>query len=77
VAAPALSTPTPAPVTASQGVAICYSRLWNKPDAIKSAAVQACGNSPARIQSQGIDLDACPLLTPTKAVFACGAAANR
>jgi hypothetical protein len=66
LAAPATTTP------ANQAVAVCYNRLWNKPDAVKNAAVQACGNSSARIQSQGVDLDACPVLTPTKAVFSCG-----
>lgn len=58
-------------------VSICYNRLWNKPDTIKSAAVQACGNGDANIESQGIDIDACPLLTPTKAVFSCGTHASR
>jgi hypothetical protein len=76
--------PVPAPAapsaagTTSQGVAICYNRLWNAPDAVKSAAIQACGggNISPRVTTQGVDLDACPLLTPTKAVFACAAAAT-
>jgi hypothetical protein len=83
IAAPDTVTPAslaaPAPATTAptnQAVAICYNRLWNKPDAVKSAAAQACGNAPASIQSQGVDLDACPVLTPTKAVFSCGAAAS-
>lgn len=73
--------PTPAaPGSApkEQSVSICYNRIWNKPDAITTAATQACGRpslSP-RVVSQGIDLNACPLLTPTKAVFACTAAAS-
>lgn len=70
------SSTTPSSAPSSQQVAICYNRLWNKPDAIKNAAVQACGNTTARIQSQRVDLDACPLLTPTKAVFACSASAG-
>lgn len=70
------SSPAPAATPTSQQVAICYSRLWNKPDAIKNAAVQACGNTAARLQSQRVDLDACPLLTPTKAIFMCADAAN-
>lgn len=81
---PSPETPTPetssstttSSAPSSQQVAICYNRLWNKPDAIKTAAVQACGNTAARIQSQRMDLDACPLLTPTKAVFACNASAG-
>jgi hypothetical protein len=67
---PAPASPTSAP--AGNRVAICYNLLWNKPDTIKSAAAQACGNAPApQVMSQRIDLDACPLLVPTKAVFAC------
>lgn len=66
-AKPALPTPT-----TNQRVAICYSRLWNSADAVRNAAVQACGaNSAPHIVSQGADLDACPLMTPTHAVFSC------
>lgn len=69
--------PAPAPATsapASNRVAICYNRIWNRLDTIKDAAVQACGGAPSpQITSQGLDIDACPLLTPTKAIFACGA----
>jgi len=66
--------PTPAPQTASQNVAICYSRLWNSAEAVRSAAVQACGNKGTpRVVDQGTDLNACPLMTPTQAVFACSA----
>ncbi|HEY3918847.1 MAG TPA: hypothetical protein VGL83_13695 [Stellaceae bacterium] len=82
---PDSAEPEPVPVTAapagdagkkSDGISICYNRLWNSPDAIKSAAAQACGNTTMspRIISQNIDLDACPVLTPTKAVFSCGTA---
>lgn len=69
---------TPAPVQKSAGVSICYNRLWNSPQLVKSAALAACGGgkiSP-RVVSQGIDLDACPLLVPSKAVFACGTPAS-
>jgi hypothetical protein len=66
--------PTPTTAPASNRVAICYSRLWNKPETIKDAAVQACGGAAApQVTGQGIDVDACPLLTPTKAVFSCSA----
>lgn len=62
-------SPTPA---TNQRIAICYSRLWNSADAVRSAAAQACGaNSAPHIVSQGTDLDACPLMTPTHAVFSC------
>jgi hypothetical protein len=77
--------PVPAPTVAAaggakgQGVAICYNRLWNGPDQVKDAAVQACGggNMSPRVATQNIDLDACPVLTPTKAVFACAPAAGQ
>jgi hypothetical protein len=69
--------PAPAPPTAAPTgnlVAICYNRLWNKPDTIRTAATQACGGAPSpQITSQGVDIEACPLLTPTKVVFACSA----
>lgn len=68
VAPPAVSSTT----ATVQRVAICYSRLWNSADAVHSAAVQACGKSVPRLVSQDTDLDACPALTPTHAVFACG-----
>jgi len=72
-----IAAPATPPAPGQNGVAICYNRLWNKPNAVKSAAVEACGgaNSSPRVVSQGVDLDACPVLTPTKAVFTCGAAA--
>jgi hypothetical protein len=66
------ATPTPN----ANVVAICYSRLLNKPDTVRDAATQACGTgSTPRITSQGVDIEACPLLTPTKAVYACAASA--
>ena len=67
-----------APLPGAGGIAICYNRLWNKPETVKAAAVQACGaNSSPQVTSQRLDIDACPLLTPTKAVFSCGTASNR
>lgn len=69
---PAPPVATAAPIT--NKVAICYNRLWNPPETVKNAAVQACGGAAApQVTSQGMDIDACPLLTPTKAVFACSA----
>jgi hypothetical protein len=74
VIAPVPLPPAPTAAPASNRVAICYNRLWNKPDAIKAAAAQACGGAPSpQVTDQGIDIDACPLLTPTRAVFACSA----
>lgn len=76
---PAATTPVAlataiAPLPGNGGIAICYSRLWNKPETVKAAAVQACGaNTSPQVTSQGIDINACPLLSPTKAVFSCGA----
>ena len=75
--APAPTTAAPpaasdAPAAATQRIAICYSRLWSSVDSVHSAAAQACGKSAPRLVSQNTDLDACPALTPTHAVFACG-----
>lgn len=76
---PAATLPTPAPAetaaSAAQQVAICYNRLWNSAEAVHAAAVLACGaKSAPRVVSQDTDLNACPVMTPTHAVFACGAA---
>jgi hypothetical protein len=74
IIAPVPVPPAPTTAPASNQVAICYNRLWNKPDTIRTAAVQACGGAPSpQATSQGFDIQACPLLTPTKAVFACSA----
>lgn len=75
---PVPDTATTSSAPASGTVAICYNRIWNAPNAIKTAAVQACGggNISPRVTSQNIDIDACPLMTPTKATFACGAAST-
>jgi hypothetical protein len=77
------SAPAPAPASAlapapsssaGRQVAICYNRLWNSAVAVRSAAQQACGGKQApRVVSQDTDLDACPVLTPSHAVYACGA----
>ncbi|HEY1981635.1 MAG TPA: hypothetical protein VGH13_16285 [Xanthobacteraceae bacterium] len=71
----AFAAPTATPVAGTDVVAICYNRLWNNSDAIRSAAMQACGTnrSPRVTHQQNVDIEACPLLTPTKAVFTCGA----
>lgn len=72
------TTPAPepeAPATTPTGpprVAICYSRLWSSADAVHTSAVQACGGKTARIAGQDTDLDACPALAPTHAIFVCG-----
>lgn len=75
LAAPSAPAPsTPAESGKGRQVAICYSRLWNSAAAVRSAAQQACGTKTApRVVSQDTDLDACPVLTPSHAVYACGA----
>lgn len=66
--------PPAASATSPQQVAICYSRLWNSAAAVRSAAVQACGvKRTPQIVNQDTDLSACPLMTPTHAVFTCNA----
>lgn len=68
-------TPAPIPIPSASGqlrIAICYNRLWNAAAAVRSAATEACGNyGKPQVVSQDLNLDACPLLTPTRAVFAC------
>lgn len=74
-AAPLVPAPAaPAPTPGGQ-VAICYNRIWNSADAVRSAAALACGaKSTPQVVSRDIDLNACPVMTPSHAVFACGAA---
>jgi hypothetical protein len=63
------------PDPGARGVAICYNKLWNDPDAVKAAAATACGDAGApQIIRQGVNLDTCPLMSPTRAVFSCRAA---
>lgn len=75
VATPLVPAPAaPAPAPGGQ-VAICYNRIWNSADAVRSAAALACGaKSTPQVVSRDIDLNACPVMTPSHAVFACGAA---
>ncbi|MGH7035782.1 MAG: hypothetical protein ACREFL_18785, partial [Stellaceae bacterium] len=69
---PAPAAPAPAP---GGEVAICDNRIWNSADAVRSAASLACGaKSAPQVVSRNIDLNACPVMTPIHAVFACGAA---
>jgi hypothetical protein len=56
-----------------QAIAICYNRLRNTAESVKAAASAACGGGTARLISQGVSLNACTLLSPTRAVYACGA----
>jgi len=76
VQSPAASTATsPVPASTNPRIAICYNHLWSASAAINNAATQACGEGRVpRLVSQGLDLDACPVLTPTRAIFACGPA---
>lgn len=70
---PIAPVPASPPTAATPRIAICYSRLWNSAESVRVAATQACGaGSAARIATQDTDLNACPLLTPTHAVFTCG-----
>lgn len=75
VAAPLTPEPAaPAPAPGGQ-VAICYNRMWNSAEAVRSAAALACGaKSTPQVVSRDFDLNACPVMTPSHAVFACGAA---
>src|ERR1700746_2452198 len=70
-AALTFATPPAAPAqTPDQRIALCYSKWWSSAEAVRTAAPQACGGKGnPHVVNQGIDLDACPLLTPTQAVF--------
>jgi hypothetical protein len=65
------STPAATP-TGNPRIAICYSRMWNSAATVRDAATLACGaNGAPRLVNQDTDLTACPVLTPTHAVYAC------
>ncbi len=75
-ASPPTTAPDGTPMSDSgnkTAIAICYSRIWNSTQSVKTAAAQACGGGTARLIRQGTNLDACTLLTPTQAVYACTA----
>jgi len=69
---PPPAAPAPQTPAGSTRIAICYSRMWNSAEAVRNAANLACGSGgAARIVSQDTDLSACPILTPTHAIYAC------
>jgi hypothetical protein len=52
-------------------VGICYSALFSTPEEVRMTATEACsGLGKPRLVEQDTRL-ACPLLTPTRATFAC------
>jgi hypothetical protein len=55
-------------------VSVCYSRLSSTPQQVIAIAAGECGpgNKPGLIE-QKWDLHSCPLLTPIRATFVCGA----
>lgn len=55
-------------------VSICYSRLSSTPQKVIAIAAQECGpNKPPSLVEQKWDLHFCPLMTPIRATFVCGA----
>jgi hypothetical protein len=54
-------------------VSVCYSRLASTAEAVRAVAAEAChGGGTPRLVGSTWDLAACPVLTPARAVFACG-----
>jgi hypothetical protein len=55
-------------------VSVCYSRLSSTPQQVIAVAAQECGpgKNPGLLV-QKWDLHSCPLLTPIRATFVCGA----
>jgi hypothetical protein len=55
-------------------VSVCYSRLSSTPQQVIAIAAQECGpgKTPGLVE-QKWDLHSCPLLTPIRATFVCGA----
>jgi len=55
-------------------VSVCYSRLSSTPQKVIAIAAQECGpDKPPSLVEQKWDLHSCPLMTPIRATFVCGA----
>jgi hypothetical protein len=58
----------------SEPVSVCYSRLGSTPQKVIAIAAQECGpDKPPILVEQKWDLHSCPLMTPIRATFVCGA----
>ncbi|HXP32196.1 MAG TPA: hypothetical protein VN832_13965 [Stellaceae bacterium] len=54
--------------------AVCYARIGATPQQVRQLVVPECAaGSEPRLVSQAMDLAACPLFTPIRAVFKCAA----
>jgi hypothetical protein len=55
-------------------VSVCYNRLSSTPRKVIAIAAQECGpDKPPSLVEQKWDLYSCPLMTPVRATFVCGA----
>lgn len=55
-------------------VSVCYNRLSSTPQKVIAIAAQECGpDKPPSLVEQKWDLHSCPLMTPIRATFVCGA----
>jgi hypothetical protein len=55
-------------------ISVCYSRLSATPQKVIAIAAQECGPAkPPSLVEQKWDLHSCPLATPIRATFVCGA----
>jgi hypothetical protein len=52
---------------------LCYTRLSTGADEVRTLAKQACNGAAPQFRGQHMDLSACPILTPERIYFACGA----
>jgi hypothetical protein len=53
--------------------ALCYTSAATTPDQLHATARAACGGGDAQVVKQETNLSACPLLTPMRLYFTCGA----
>lgn len=68
------ATPPAPPGTTGVPVGICYSRLASSTDDLRALAAQECGSGqmPQLVDTEW-NVNNCPLLTPTRAIFICTA----
>lgn len=72
--APTEAAPTTTGTSGTTNVGVCYSSAASTPAQVTALATDECPvGMKARLVSQEWNLDACPVLTPVQATFACAA----
>lgn len=70
--APTEAAPDSPGAGTATNVGVCYSSSASTPAQVTALATDECPvGTKARLVSQGWNLDACPVLTPVQATFAC------